>query len=194
MAGKWFIDIPNLDELAQKYLSGMSVAQLCEGTDIPRHTLRRRFVDMGIMRGKREGTRMAFETGRMANRRTRKGVPQSDAARARQSETMRRKADRTARGWRITSHGYVEYTRADDPNKGRMAHVVAMEAHIGRRLNRNECVHHIDGNKRNNDLSNLQLMTYAEHAALHRREEMEAGLARARRTNGTFEKGSVKCR
>lgn len=193
MAGKPYIDIPNLAELAQKYTSGMCIAQLCDGTDIPSHTLRRRFIAMGVMRGRKDAIRVAFETGRMANRGTRKGVPQSEVGKAKTSLTKRRNADKTARGWRITSHGYVEYTRKDDPNYGRMAHVVAMEAHIGRRITRGECVHHIDGNKLNNDLSNLKLMTHAEHARLHRREEMEAGLMRARRANGTFEEGSVKC-
>jgi hypothetical protein len=43
-----------------------------------------------------------------------------------------------------------------------------MEQHLGRKLDgRREQVHHIDGDKMNNDLSNLQVVTPKEHAALH---------------------------
>lgn len=42
-----------------------------------------------------------------------------------------------------------------------------MQNHIGRKLEKNEVVHHIDGNKLNNTLSNLQLMTKKEHTLFH---------------------------
>lgn len=171
MAGKPFINIPDIDGLAERYKRGESVADVCRGTTIPRHTLRRRFLAMGIMRDKTEGTKMAFATGRMANRRSRAGVPQSEIGRQRQSETMRRKADATARGWRINSNGYVEITRKGNPNCGRHEHVVIMEGMIGRRLKKGECVHHIDGDRTNNNINNLALMTLAAHARLHRLQE-----------------------
>ncbi len=46
-------------------------------------------------------------------------------------------------------------------------HVLVMERHIGRKLTRGEVVHHIDQDKRNNELTNLQLMSNADHTALH---------------------------
>ncbi len=42
-----------------------------------------------------------------------------------------------------------------------------MEQHLGRKLTEEEIIHHIDGNKLNNTLSNLQLMTRSTHAILH---------------------------
>jgi hypothetical protein len=42
-----------------------------------------------------------------------------------------------------------------------------MEQHLGRELSPDEVIHHIDGDKTNDDLSNLQLMTQSEHAKLH---------------------------
>lgn len=45
-----------------------------------------------------------------------------------------------------------------------------MEQILGRKLTSDEIVHHIDGNKLNNDPANLQIMTRAEHARLHMRE------------------------
>ena len=46
-------------------------------------------------------------------------------------------------------------------------HVLIMEQHIGRYLEPDEVVHHIDGDKLNNVISNLQLLTRKEHAHLH---------------------------
>lgn len=46
-------------------------------------------------------------------------------------------------------------------------HRVIMEQHLGRKLSRNEIVHHINGDKWDNRIDNLQLMTQSEHAKLH---------------------------
>ena len=48
-------------------------------------------------------------------------------------------------------------------------HRYIVEQKIGRKLKSDEIVHHIDGNKRNNDPSNLTIMSRAEHAKLHAR-------------------------
>lgn len=45
---------------------------------------------------------------------------------------------------------------------------VVAEKMIGRPLERNEVVHHIDGNTDNNSESNLQVMTVADHASVHK--------------------------
>jgi hypothetical protein len=51
---------------------------------------------------------------------------------------------------------------------------VIAEQVIGRPLAKGEIVHHIDGNKQNNDPSNLQVMTQSEHMKLHLAEMMQA--------------------
>lgn len=50
-------------------------------------------------------------------------------------------------------------------------HIYVMSEHIGRKLNPDECVHHIDRNRENNRIENLQLLTLSEHAKLHARED-----------------------
>ena len=45
---------------------------------------------------------------------------------------------------------------------------VVMERKLGRPLRDDEIVHHIDGDARNDDPSNLELMTQSDHARLHR--------------------------
>jgi hypothetical protein len=46
-------------------------------------------------------------------------------------------------------------------------HRVIMEKHIGRKLGRDEIVHHLNGDKRDNRLDNLQIVTRAEHGRMH---------------------------
>src|SRR3990167_1803148 len=48
-------------------------------------------------------------------------------------------------------------------------HRYRMMIHLKRKLDRNEFVHHIDGNKQNNNLSNLILMTPHTHTSHHRK-------------------------
>lgn len=59
-----------------------------------------------------------------------------------------------------SSTGYRKYY-------GRHEHRVVAEQMLGRPLKPGEIVHHIDGNKRNNDPSNLRVMTQSEHIKLH---------------------------
>lgn len=54
-------------------------------------------------------------------------------------------------------------------------HRYVMEQAIGRKLNRLEHVHHLDGNKLNNDISNLKIMTRSEHHGLHMKEKHKDG-------------------
>ena len=47
-------------------------------------------------------------------------------------------------------------------------HQLQAEKKLGRQLNKNECVHHIDENKYNNDIDNLMIFkTKSDHAAFH---------------------------
>src|ERR1700704_1673581 len=47
-------------------------------------------------------------------------------------------------------------------------HRLVMENHIGRRLGSKEIVHHVDGNKLNNDISNLRVMDRGDHIRHHK--------------------------
>lgn len=50
-------------------------------------------------------------------------------------------------------------------------HIFVMENYLGRRIEKGEIVHHIDGNKSNNSIDNLFLTTVAEHNKLHAESE-----------------------
>ncbi len=68
-------------------------------------------------------------------------------------------------GGRVKMSGYW-YLRQDDSSY-KKEHTIIMENKIGRKLFLNECVHHINGNKLDNRMENLQLMTKSEHHKLH---------------------------
>jgi len=72
----------------------------------------------------------------------------------------------------IMQEGYVFLHQK--PNQYKAKHRIVMEQHLGRKLSSNEIVHHIDGNKTNNDISNLVLVTRAEHVNIHRKQLLES--------------------
>lgn len=66
----------------------------------------------------------------------------------------------------VNEHGYVN--NINDKNKRTLVHRTVMENHLNRKLNKNEIIHHIDGNKSNNILSNLLICnSNSDHANIH---------------------------
>lgn len=59
------------------------------------------------------------------------------------------------------------YVERDGRRKCVLEHRYLLEESIGRRLNSNEVAHHINGDKLDNRLENLKLLTRAEHCAEH---------------------------
>jgi hypothetical protein len=83
---------------------------------------------------------------------------QSRRGRMNNGDTQRKKFDGVTTGYR--------------KHRGRHKHRIVAEEMLGRPLLPEEVVHHIDHDKTNNDPSNLQIMTRAEHARLHMLERI----------------------
>lgn len=64
------------------------------------------------------------------------------------------------------SSGYV-YLYSFDYSMMVPEHRRVMSKSVGRKLGPHEIVHHIDGNKQNNDISNLIILGKSEHSRIH---------------------------
>jgi len=90
------------------------------------------------------------------------------------SSLVGRQSRRSAGGRITNKHGYV-LVRGSEITSGwsyRYEHRVIIEAAIGRRLSRDEVVHHIDMNKKNNHINNLFLTDRIKHRGLHQQMEL----------------------
>ena len=75
---------------------------------------------------------------------------------------------------KIRSDGYVAIHFPEHPRANKdgmiMEHILVMECVLGRRLKEDEIVHHINHNRADNRVKNLQVMTKHEHMSMHMRE------------------------
>ena len=58
--------------------------------------------------------------------------------------------------------GYIKFK-----NTNRLFHRWVMQQHLKRRLKRGEIVHHKNGNKLDNNITNLELINWLEHIKIH---------------------------
>lgn len=77
---------------------------------------------------------------------------------------------RCGTGYHETKEGYILVNKG---NKYIAEHRLIMERYLGRHLKSDEVIHHINRNRKDNRLCNLQLMTRKSHRALHSKEDFK---------------------
>lgn len=166
----------------EMYLSGMSICEISEEINIPKSTLRFRFLKAGILRTRTEALQNAGSRGRLSHN---KGVKREFTPEwcANISKARSEIATLTAVGVDI-SKGYARFTRGKF--KGEFVHKVVMKLWLGRELVDGECVHHINHDKTDNSIDNLALLTTSGHTRLHRFEDKISAKAIERNSKGEF--------
>ncbi len=154
------------------YLDGNSIPEVSEKTGIPKSTIRFRLKKDGVLRSRSDSIRLASKKGRMSSN---KGIKRIFTPEWKENirQGKLRHGELSAKGVSRKPSGYLEITRGD--NKGKSQHVVIMEEHLGRRINRSEVVHHINGVKDDNRIENLQVMSASDHMRHHAYERIKNG-------------------
>jgi hypothetical protein len=100
------------------------------------------------------------------------GKKMSASCREKMEVIWKTQADNSRKYRKKHSGGYIMIYLPDHPYADRSGYVLehrsVMESHIGRYLTADEIVHHINGNKEDNRLENLALLSREEHAKIHK--------------------------
>jgi hypothetical protein len=155
--------------IVDQYLGGKSTTDIAKALSIPISTVRRVLLEDGVLRTRAEGVRLAASQGKIGAESRGKTRTFTSEWKENIRKSRLKHGEEHAMGTRTTSQGYQEFTRG--PSKGRRVHDVLIEETIGRSLRRDECVHHLNGDRSDNRIENLQLMSASHHARLHRLSE-----------------------
>lgn len=70
-------------------------------------------------------------------------------------------------------------------------HRYAMELYLGRKLNKNEVVHHINENKFDNSIKNLKVMLSSKHLSYHRQKWWDEGNRLPKNQKNQYSEGFI---
>ena len=155
--------------LKDLYMQGNSLTEIEKITGIHRSTIRTRLHKFGVLRSKANGVRLAAKKGKLGGGMRGRSRIFTESHKKAISDSALSRWEGKSKGFSIKPNGYTEITTGQ--NKGRGMHRVIVEKVIGRKLKTSEAVHHIDGDRSNNENNNLILMTRSFHSWLHRKME-----------------------
>lgn len=168
-------DVP-FPMIVSEYESGKTLADLQEIFDVPARTIHSWFVKLNIPR-RTGGFPVGYKFSEERNRKLRK-------PRGRMPDYLREKLSESKKchfdglnGYGHTkphNRGYVLVYCPDHPHAHQdgyvMLHTVLIERLIGRYLENDEVVHHINHDRSDNRIENLLLMKKKDHMSMHMKE------------------------
>lgn len=166
------------ESIRQMYLEGFSSTEIGEKLKISPTHIRRILISIG------QSIRSTGESNKIVMSRPdiKRKMIEASTGRVMSEESKSKlralTGDKSANwngGLTINSSGYIYFTSSSSNgiHKNKALHVVIAEWAFGRKIERGEHVHHIDGDKLNNKPSNLRILSASEHAKLHARERVE---------------------
>lgn len=124
-----------------------------------------------------EKTKQKISDSLIGRKSVRKGYKLSDETKRKISESRKgqlKKPSKFGGHRKKRSDGYIAVYVPNHPNCSAdgyvMEHILVMENHIGRYLEKDEVVHHKNKIRDDNRIENLELLTFKEHAKLHLQE------------------------
>lgn len=172
----------SVSDMREMYDAGKSSGEISKVAGVTPQAVRVALKSDGDgLRSLRDAMKLSHNKPGMAEKFSRlaTGRRHSEDTRERMRETVGAAHPLWRGGLTLSAGGYLQFTAspANGDHAGKLLHQVVCEWKEGRSLSRGEHVHHIDGNKLNNNPDNLTVMSASDHARLH---ALQRGFGRAK--------------
>lgn len=175
---KGFDITPYVDDVVIKLRCGHSLRMVATDIGIDHSTLSRKLKALNIkIPTREESARNTWKNhehpnlGKKGEQSYMYGRKLSSFTKEKMSLAQKKVAENKRKYRKFHNDGYVLIYEPMNPKSDRCGYVLehraVVEKHIGRYLNSDEIVHHINGNKKDNRIENLVVTTRDEHARFH---------------------------